>query len=408
MSEESSDDRDPFEWVESDTAGDEASADDSDSRTSATDESADSDGDSADSADNDGAAADSTDSDDTTGDSADQPDVTVTLGDVPSEPLGGWESVPDEPPGAPDESEAESTATEGDPESDGSVAVPAPPSEWRERDPTEARWWWILTRTTQLSLVVLLAWSVPLAAFDLTEQLALESLSTSVSVAILGLSVVALLVRFVVLPIALFRDATLLRRDERVAWSPSLVFYGVAGGIFATGTCLYYLFKRGRYVGNPSVGVGDALLRYEGQAVASSWWAVIGVAAGVGTLAGGASTAISELPLPTKLVRIVVGGPLLSVDGASSVVQSFGSLPSPVDIAVGAPVLAVGGTTVFLRLVVLPLAFYNDATAVRQSDAPWDPLALWYALAGWILAVPTATVYLYRRLRYTDVSLTGR
>lgn len=388
MSEESSDDRDPFEWVESDTVGDEASADDSDSGASATDESADSDG--------------------TADESTDQPDVTVTLDGVPSEPLGGWESVPDEPPGVPDESEAESTATDGDTESDDSVAVPAPPSEWRERDPTEARWWWVLTRTTQLSLVVLLAWSVPLAAFDLTEQLALESLSTSVSVAILGLSVVALLVRFVVLPVALLRDATLLRRDERVAWSPSLFFYGVAGGMFATGTCLYYLFKRGRYVGNPSVGVGDALLRYEGQAVASSWWAVIGVAVGVGTLAGGASTAISELPLPTKLVRIVVGGPLLSVDGASSVVQSFGSLPSPVDIAVGAPVLAVGGTTVFLRLVVLPLAFYNDATAVRQSDVPWDPLALWYALAGWVLAVPTATVYLYRRLRYTDVSLTGR
>lgn len=384
MSEESSDDENPFEWVESDSVDCENAEDDSASERSGTDDSA---------------------GRDTAGDdSADQPAVTVTLGEVPSEPLGGWESVPDEPSSIPDES----VAAESDTETDESVTVPAPPSEWRERDPTESRWWWVLTRATQLSLVVLLAWSVPLAAFDLTETLALESLSTSVAVGIIGLSTVALIVRFVVLPVALLRDATLLRRDERVAWSPSLVFYGIAGGMFATGTCLYYLFKRGRYVGNPSVGVGDALLRYEGQTVASSWWAVIGLATGVGTLAGGASTAISELPLPTKLVRIVVGGPLLSVDGASSVVQSFGALPSPVDIAVGAPVLAVGGTTVFLRLIVLPLAFYNDATAVRQSDAPWDPLVLWYALAGWVLAVPTATVYLYRRLRYTDVSLTGR
>ncbi|MFB6176107.1 MAG: hypothetical protein ABEI99_02985, partial [Halobaculum sp.] len=301
----------------------------------------------------------------------------------------------------------ESVTVERDTEDTDSVAVPAPPTEWRETDPSGARWWWVLTRTTQLSLVVLLAWSVPVAAFDLTERLALESLSTSFAVGTLGLAAVALVVRFVVLPVALLRDATLLRRSEDVPWSPSLLFYGVAGAIFATGTCLYYLFKRGRYVGNPSVRVGDALLRYEGQAVASSWWAVIVVAAGVGTLVGGASTAISGLPLPTKLLRIVVGGPLLSVDGASTVVERFGSLPPPVDVAVGAPVLAVGGTTVFLRLVVLPLAFYNDATAVRQSDAPWDPLALWYALAGWVLAVPTATVYLYRRLRYTEVSLTA-
>jgi hypothetical protein len=324
------------------------------------------------------------------------PDVTVALGDVPSEPLGGWDAVPDEP----DEDEPAENSTP-------QVALPTPPVEWRDADPTESRWWRVLTRATQLSFVVLLLWSIPLAAFDVTEQFAPESVSTTVAVAVVALSVIAGVIRFVVLPIALFRDATLLRSDERVPWSPSLVFYGIAGALFATGTCAYYLYKRGRYVGNPSPRVGGALLRYEGQSVASSWWLVVAVAAGAGTIAGGVSTVASDLALPVKLVRIAVGGPLLSLTGTSTVVDAFWSLPAPVDTAVGAPVLAVGSVTVFLRLIVLPVAFYNDATAVRRSDAEWNPLALWYALAGWVLAVPTAVVYLYRRYQYTEISLTA-
>jgi hypothetical protein len=265
----------------------------------------------------------------------------------------------------------------------------------------------VLYRGTQLSLLVLLSWSVPVAALDLTTELAPPSVSLWGAVGLIGLTVVAALLRLVVLPVALYRDATLLGRRDEVAWSPSRRFYLLAGAIFATGTCLYYLYKRGRHVGNPRIPLGSALVRYEGQSVASNWWLMATLAVGVGTITGGLSSLVSPLPVPVTAARVAVGGPFFSVTGAQTALAAVGTLPSPVDVAVGAPALAAGGTAVVLRLVVLPVAFYNDATAVRRSDAPWDPLALWYALAGWVFAVPTALVYLVRRLQYTDVSLSA-
>jgi hypothetical protein len=319
------------------------------------------------------------------------PDVTVVLGDQPSEPLGGWNAVAEEPP------------DDGSGASDPSLD--APPGEWRDADPTGARWWWVLTRTTQASAALLLLWSVPLATVDLTAGLTPAAVTSRLGV--VALALVAAVVRFVLLPVALFADARLVRRIDDVAWSPNRAFYAVAGALFATGTCLYYLYKRQRYVGNPRFPVGGALLRYEGQSVASNWWVVVVVAVALGSASGGVSTAMGDLPLPAKLLRVALGGPALSIEGATSVIDAFGSLPKPVDVAVGAPVLAVGGTAVFLRFVALPLAFYNDAVAVRRSDAEWDPLALWYAVAGWVVAVPTAVFYLARRVRYTDLSVAG-
>ncbi|MEZ3116413.1 hypothetical protein RYH80_10885 [Halobaculum sp. MBLA0147] len=353
----------------------------------------------------------------------------VGLDDVDSEPLGGWDAVPDDPPSeetigatrsddSVETSTTESSPTERAPHpaargsrSDADAApsaVPRPPATWRESDPTGARWWRALYRGTQLSALVVLAWSVPLAAFDLTTRLAPGAVSRGTAVAVVCLAVVAVLVRFLVLPVALYRDATLLRRADAVPWEPDRRFYLLVGALAATPTCLYYLYKRGRYVGNPRLRLGGAVVRYESQSVRSNWWVAVAVATVVGPVTDVLGVATGGLSSPVGAVRVAVGGPLLSLTSVRTVVGTFGALPTPVDVAVGAPVLAVGGVVVTLRLAVLPVAFYRDATAVRRSDADWEPLALWYALAGWVFAVPTAVVYLARRLTYTDVSLTGR
>lgn len=353
----------------------------------------------------------------------------VGLGGVDSEPLGGWDAVPDDPPredttGTPGTNDATDPSTTGsEPTARASrsdtrgtrsaadaapSAVPRPPAAWREADPTGARWWRALYRGTQLSALVVLAWSVPLAAFDLTTRLAPGAVSRGTAVGVVGLAVVAVLLRFLVLPVALYRDATLVGRAEAVPWEPDRRFYLLVGALAATPTCLYYLYKRGRYVGNPRLRLGGAVVRYESQSVRSNWWVAVAVATVVGPVTDVFGVATGGLSSSVGAVRVAVGGPLLSLTSVRTVVGTFGALPTPVDVAVGAPVLAVGGVVVTLRLAVLPVAFYRDATAVRRSEADWDPLALWYALAGWVFAVPTAVVYLARRVKHTDVSLTGR
>ena len=333
-------------------------------------------------------------------------DVQVGLDGVASEPLGGWDAVPDDPPESADGAEADDGA--GAARSNTAVAdatLPAPPRAWRDGDPTGAAWWRVLTRATQLSVVVLLLWSVPFAVVDLTVASAPGSLPTLTAVGVGGLAVVAGVLRFVVLPAALYRDATLVGRADAVAWTPRRREFLAAVAVSATPTCLYYLYLRGRHVGNPRVPLRPSVLRYEGQRVASNWWLAVGIAVVVGTTAGGVATALSELSAPTALARTALGGPFLTLAGAEAFVTTTTALPRPVNVAVGAPALALGGLAAFLRLVVLPVAFYADATAVRRSDAPWEPLALWYTAAGWVLAVPTGLFYLARRRARTGVSL---
>jgi hypothetical protein len=327
-------------------------------------------------------------------------EVRVGLDGVASEPLGGWDAVPDEPPQSADGAE---TAESSQPVAD--ATLPAPPRAWRDGDPTGAAWWRVLTRATQLSVLVSLLWSVPLAVVDLTVAPAPGSLPTLTAVGVGGLAVVAGVLRFVVLPAALYRDATLVGRADAVAWTPRRREFLAAVAVSATPTCLYYLYLRGRHVGNPRVPLRPSVLRYEGQRVASNWWLAVGIAVVVGTTAGGVATALSELSAPTALARTALGGPFLTLAGAEAFVTTTTALPRPVNVAVGAPALALGGLAAFLRLVVLPVAFYADATAVRRSDAPWEPLALWYAAAGWVLAVPTGLFYLARRRARTGVSL---
>lgn len=342
--------------------------------------------------------------------SDDSESVRVGLGNVTSEPLGGWDAVPDEPPETTEVTDEESTQTadERTVRADGKTrdaTLPTPPRAWREDDPTGAAWWRVVTRATQLSVLLLLSWAMAAVAVGPAVVSAPDSVGTWTAVWVGGLAVLTGAVRFIVLPVALYRDATLVRQAEAVAWRPRRWEFLLAGAVFATPTCLYYLYLRGRHVGNPRVPLRASVLRYEGQRVASNWWLAVGVAVVVGTVAGGVATGLSELSAPTTLARTALGGPFLTLAGAEAFVATTTALPRPVDVAVGAPALALGGLAAFLRLAVLPVAFYADATAVRRSDVPWEPLALWYAAAGWVLAVPTGLVYLARRRARTDVSL---
>ncbi|WP_313693100.1 hypothetical protein [Halorarum halobium] len=316
---------------------------------------------------------------DAAGSDASETEVTVRLPAEPSRPLGT--PRPDDSTDAGDSVESDGRERSGvsaaTSESGGplSVELPRPPARFRDSDPTGASWWAVLLVGTVAWALVAALWSLPLALAELpVPSLSGRLASAAGGGVLLGLAVAALL-RALLLPISLLRDATLLGRAEGVNWSPSCRLLGPAVLLAPLPTSVYYLLARRRYVGVPHLPFGDRFAFYEGRIVPSNWWVLV-------------------------VVGVVLGG---LVEGLVAASEALSALPAGLGTALSGPLLAVLLAVLFLRYVLVPLGFYLDATAVRRADVGWRPLALWYALGGLVLALPFGAFYLYRRVRYTNV-----
>lgn len=241
-------------------------------------------------------------------------------------------------------------------------------------DPTGANWWVWLSWGTAFSALVLIAWPIPVLAWDVLERTVGGVLGGVGAIGLLlGVGAV-FVVRFVLLPVALFRDARLLHRTTHVEWDPSLGFYLLFGAIAATPTCGYYLYKRARHTGHSIVPFDDSLLYYEDRTIRSNWSLVIagGLVAGVG--GGGFGLLLDGLDRVLGEAAIVVVWPLL----------------------LAVLVLAA------CRFVLLPIAFYRDAKAVHRADVDWTPRWSIYAVFGYLFALPFCAYYLYKRGKHGD------
>ncbi|MFB6219917.1 MAG: hypothetical protein ABEH90_00640 [Halolamina sp.] len=270
--------------------------------------------------------------------------------------------------------DAVSGGDEAPPEEPPTGELERPPDAWRgDGDPTDSRVWAWLTRATLFSGLVLALWSVPVALFGAVDRSSLETVSDGTAFVVVGLLLLALLVRLVVLPVLLFLDAGKLREATEVGWTPDRSFYMLVGALFATLACGYYLFKRQRHVGNPALLTGDELLYYEGRTVRSNWF------------------------------RVVLVAPALAGIGAVGSVLDAAERAHP-DLAVAllAPVVLLFALALLVRFVFLPVAFYRDAVAVSRAGAGWEPNGTLYAVVGYVFALPTALVYLYRRHKHTE------
>lgn len=248
--------------------------------------------------------------------------------------------------------------------------LPRPPTEWRGTgDPTGSTTWRWLTRATLLSALLLTFWSVPLVLFDVVDRLGLDAVATGAALGMVGLLVVAVALRFVVLPVLLFRDASKVKRSEEVDWSPSRTFYMLTGAVFATLACGYYLFKRQRHVGNPRLSVATEHVYYDGRTVGSNWHLVVASTVALSMTIGGVGSVFTLLEMVSGDLATAFVGPLVLLF-----------------------VLAL-----LCRLVLLPVAFYRDARAVAESEADWNPNGTLYAVVGYVFALPATALYLYRR-----------
>jgi hypothetical protein len=246
------------------------------------------------------------------------------------------------------------------------LEVPDPAALPPETDPTGAGWWRVLAVLTGVAVAGFFLWPLLSPVLSLAEVAAGTRVETAGALLALAPLLLLVLVRFVALPVALWRDATLLRRTE-VDWEPSRGFYMTAGALWASLTCAYYLYKRSRYTGRPSLPIPAERLHFAGRRIESNWHLVVALALLVGPLA--------------------VGFDALFV--------AVGSVPGG-DV-IGAILALVFLLLLFVAFVLLPVAFYRDCRAVRRTDADWQPTTWFYVVVGYLFTLPVGAYYLYKR-----------
>lgn len=235
-----------------------------------------------------------------------------------------------------------------------------------ETDPTGAGWWRLLSVLTGVSVAGFFLWPLLSPVLSLGELAAGTRFDTAAALLALAPLLMLLFVRFIALPVALWRDATLLR-DSGADWEPSRGFYVTAGALWASLTCAYYLYKRSRYTGRPSLPIPAERLHFSGRRIESNWHLVVAVAAFLAPLGVGFDALFVA-------VEAVPGG---------DVVGAILAMAFLVLLAVG--------------FVFLPVAFYRDCRAVRRTDPHWQPTTWFYVIVGYLFTLPVGAYYLYRR-----------
>lgn len=239
-------------------------------------------------------------------------------------------------------------------------------------DPTGAEWWHVLTVATAIAVAGFFLWPFLDPLLGLTDPYEGTPVGTAGGVVALAGVFLLAAVRFVVLPVALWRDATLLSEAD-VGWEPSRRFYLLAGAFWASLTCAYYLYKRSRYTGRPSLPVPRERLYFEGRRVPSNWHLVV--------LAGATAS------------------PLLT--GMEFLWDALETVPytESVQVVLAMVVAFVAG----LAFLVLPVAYYRDTRAVRRADVDWNPNTALYVVFGYVFGVLVAAYYIYRRTQVDDL-----
>lgn len=288
-------------------------------------------------------------------DSTGTTDTDSTGGSQDDAWTGGWdEDLPEtatvQP--EPDETETWEHARFPDP-----TELPPP------TDPSEASWWAVGTAATAVTVLgFFLVW--PLGYILLTAEGPrtfgiphdpLPAASLLVVVFIVG-------VRFFVLPLAMWKDASELRTAD-VDWSPSPRFYLAVGLLWSSVAYLLYLYKRSRYTGRPDLPISTERLDVMDSPIPSNWPMVIWLGA-----------AVEPMVFVLGMVTLLVSSPAVLM-------------------------LFVGITLalVVVRVCLVPIAFYKDATVVEESQADWEPRTWFYVAFGWLVPLLIGGHYLSKR-----------
>lgn len=268
----------------------------------------------------------------------------------------GWDRPRADEPG----DDRMKTASSSDPGFPDRESLPPP------RDPTGSSWWHVLTLGTGVAMVGFFLWPVLDPLLALTEPFDGTPVGTGGAFVTLAPLVLLVGVRFVLLPVALWRDATLLQETD-VDWNPSRRFYMTAGAFWASLTCTYYLYKRCRHTGRPALPIPPERLYFEGRRVRSNWHLVVLVGA--------------------------MAVPLLSaIDVLWDLLETI-----PYTETAGAVLAMVVVFVAAVGFLLLPIAYYRDTSAIRRADVDWDPSPALYVVLGYIFSVIVGAYYLYRR-----------
>lgn len=241
--------------------------------------------------------------------------------------------------------------------------IPDPDDLAPATDPTGADWWKGLSVGTIVTVVgFVLIW--PLFELGLpAENEPLSSVLGDPAAVGAFVGIVLLIgIRALVLPVALWRDATLLRNAD-IDWEPSRRFYMAIGALWASLGCAYYLYKRSRYTGRPRFPVTNKRLYFTDQPVPSNWQFVV------------------ILGLATEPIVLI-----------PEAILAFASSPVVEAFAIGPVLLLLAA-----RFVFLPVAYYKDSTAVKERDVNWNPRTWFYVTFGYVFAFFVGIYYVAKR-----------
>lgn len=236
--------------------------------------------------------------------------------------------------------------------------------------PPGGPWWRRLGYVTLIGWLALLGWPLPVATLDVVLSVDAGALTAPTLLWLVALALVASLVRFVLVPLFLWKDVTVVRRAGG-DWTPSQLFYVGAGAVLGTLVCSYYLYKRHQRFGEPALPARlAAAVAYRGP-VRSNWWYLI------------------------AFDLLLVSGPVTA--GLGAIEWAAGRLPEPAALPLYnlGLLLAVG---VLLAALLLPVAFWKDARAVRAADLSWSPHPALLAVGGVALFPLVGPYYLLRRV----------
>lgn len=240
----------------------------------------------------------------------------------------------------------------------------------RAGDPPGGPWWRRLGYATLLGWLALLTWPFPVAALDAVLSADVGALVPPVLAWLVAFALVVALVRLVLVPAFLWRDVTAVRRAE-VEWCPSRLAY--VGGAVVLGTLVsgYYLYKRHQRFDEPPLPSRLArAVAYRGP-VRSNWWYLVAF----------------DLLVVLALATV----------GWDTVARAAGRLPGPVALPLY-NLWFLLGAGVLLAVLLLPVAIWKDARAVRAADVSWSPRPLLLAVGGVLLFVLVGPYYLVRRI----------